>query len=46
MDFSKWLPEILNETEYLVFHSYDVFFSDQFSLLSLFTSVVCYCQNG
>jgi len=33
MHFSKWLPEILNETEYLVFHSYDVFFSDQFSLL-------------
>jgi hypothetical protein len=25
MDFSKWRPEILDETEYLVFYNYFVF---------------------
>jgi len=29
MDFSKWRPEILHEIEYLVFHSYFVFFGKQ-----------------
>jgi hypothetical protein len=36
MDFSKWRPEILDETEYLVFHNYFVFVGI-FFLLTRFT---------
>ena len=57
MDVLKWRPEILNETEYLVFHSYNVFFMLTFFFfffvqsifnISLFTSVVCFFKmdNG
>ena len=47
-DFSKWRPEILHEIEYLVF-TIIMSFSEKkcFNInISLFTSVVCYCQNG
>ena len=37
MDFSKWLPEILHEIEYLVFHNYFVFFGKKKMFLPKFT---------
>jgi len=55
MEFSKWPPEILHEIEYLVFLTIILSFLEKtifpvgsvfVIILSLFTSVICYCQHG
>jgi len=55
IDFSKWQPKILHEIDYFVFFGKQFFFfrNSRFPVrsvfvinVSLFTSVVCYCQNG
>jgi hypothetical protein len=55
MEFSKWPPEILHEIEHLVFLTIILSFLEKtifpvrsvfVIILSLFTSVICYCQHG